>query len=308
MRGQVLSLAALCLTAPTVTEAQPTQAANDKIAQGVRVIRDLCGTGVSRSTQQQYVGKVEGGITLRRLPGASAEGSITYSTTEAEGLAGALQKELTQAGERLSQSQIECMKPYIDRILDAILGPQRFGKTDPPLRHVNGWKVEVSGQGAGGGNFAPVVVAPFIAPTPAAIEVTSYLPPQTSRRNLRLEVKASTTHHVKVAGTWSYNFRFHTQSFAQCDPLDFRSDGVPATVVGAAQTGNPGVRGPTTDLQPVNFSVEQGVGDHDLTVGLRCWVLGAQFPVISVTIQDPRQAPPQNPVGGEFTTPELARG
>lgn len=80
------------------------------------------GRGVSRDQHLEV--KADGSISLRRLPNLSGGASLQFSEREAEGLAGALQQELTEAGRQLSQDQIKCMQPFIARILDGIFGPQ----------------------------------------------------------------------------------------------------------------------------------------------------------------------------------------
>jgi hypothetical protein len=238
-------------------------------------------------------------IVLKRLADVGVRGSGTIRGSEYENV---LQKDL--AG--VLKSNMDC-KREVFNTLAATLLPKTPTPTPPPPppNYVNGWTVEISGQGAGGGNFAPVSVTPFVAKIPAAIDAAPHLPPGTSPRNTYLALKASTTHRVTAAGTWLYQFQFATRSFAQCQPLDFRSDGVPARAPGLALSGIPASGHPSTDLRPVTFSVEQDIGKHELTVGLRCYVLGAEFPVISVTVQDPSRTPFRRPVDGEFTTPEI---
>ncbi|TWA76871.1 hypothetical protein FBZ83_11712 [Azospirillum brasilense] len=129
MRLLALSVALMTLCTPKLLCAQ-SEETTDKISRGIMVIREFCGTQGNKSSQREFVGKLEGGITLRKIPGISGGGDLKYTDQEAEGLAGALFKELTDNATSLSKTQIECMSPFISRILDAILGPA--SRSDPP--------------------------------------------------------------------------------------------------------------------------------------------------------------------------------
>jgi len=136
MRPIIGGMALLAALAPFAIHAQQSEP-SDKIGQGIMVIREFCGTQGNQSKEQNYVGQIEGGITLRKLPGISGGGKLEYTTKEAQGLAGALFKELTDNATSLSKAQIECMSPFISRILDSILGsdtgpnkPQEADLTD----------------------------------------------------------------------------------------------------------------------------------------------------------------------------------
>lgn len=61
-------------------------------------------------------GGVSGSLTLSRPPGVEAGATVSFTKEEAQGLVAALQKELTDNAVKLSEKQIDCMKPYIDVI------------------------------------------------------------------------------------------------------------------------------------------------------------------------------------------------
>ena len=96
-----------------------SQVPDERIRQGVDLMKVACGTSVS-STRIDISADARGAITLRRLPGATAGGAFTYSKEEANGLASALTKESTSGTAQLSAKQIDCMKSYADRIFDAL--------------------------------------------------------------------------------------------------------------------------------------------------------------------------------------------
>lgn len=86
-----------------------------RIQTGVDLIKLGCGTG--RSEQKVEIsGGAGGSLTLKAPPSLQAGGNVLYSKTEAQGLVAALQKEVSEGSLRLSEKQIDCMKPYIDAI------------------------------------------------------------------------------------------------------------------------------------------------------------------------------------------------
>ena len=109
---------------------QLTADQRSRINIGINLIKLGCGTGSSRE-KAEVSGEVEGSLSLRKIPGVSAGGKVEYSTEEAQGLASALQKELTAEGAKLSQAQLDCMKPYIEKIF-AVIFPEQ-GQTAPVL-------------------------------------------------------------------------------------------------------------------------------------------------------------------------------
>jgi hypothetical protein len=124
MRESSFVAATLLLVTVVVTGQQPVRAQTDRerIAQGVELIKLGCGTGTSRTVSVQ--GDASEGLTLRAPAGDSSGAGITYNKEETQGLIAALKKELTDNAEHLSEVQIQCMKPYIDRIFDLIIPRQ----------------------------------------------------------------------------------------------------------------------------------------------------------------------------------------
>lgn len=116
MRFTILALMTVSLAVPTNVYAQ-----DDKIARASHAIKEFCGVEGNRLTQTEAEGHVQGGLSLTKLPELNAGASVNYTDREAKGIAGAVYKELNENAMRLSQTQIECMKPSIGRILDAIL-------------------------------------------------------------------------------------------------------------------------------------------------------------------------------------------
>jgi hypothetical protein len=94
-----------------------------RIDVGINLIKLGCGTGSSRG-KVEISGGAEASLTLKKLPGITGSGNVENSTEEAQGLASALQKEITAEGAKISQSQLECMKPYIQKIFAVIFPDQ----------------------------------------------------------------------------------------------------------------------------------------------------------------------------------------
>lgn len=109
---------------------------SDRIQQGVALIKLGCGTGTSSEKTEVRAG-ASGSLTLRRLPGAQASGDIVYSKNEAQGLIAALQKELGAGAVALSIKQIDCMKPYVDRIFDILFPAPIVNLVDVVIRSKN---------------------------------------------------------------------------------------------------------------------------------------------------------------------------
>jgi hypothetical protein len=93
-----------------------------KIKAGVEVIKLACGTG-SNERKLMIDGKADLSVTLRKLPGFEGEGTISYSSSEAQGLVAALRQEFNTEVANLSKAQIDCMKPYADKIFDVLFPP-----------------------------------------------------------------------------------------------------------------------------------------------------------------------------------------
>ncbi|MBR0876942.1 hypothetical protein JQ608_06960 [Bradyrhizobium liaoningense] len=104
---------------------------NKRIEAGVSLIKLGCGTG-SASQKTEVKGNVGGRITLLKPTDASADAgaSVNFSKEEAQGLVAALQKELTDGAVKLSERQLDCMKPYIDRIFKELFPDQKSEQRD----------------------------------------------------------------------------------------------------------------------------------------------------------------------------------
>jgi hypothetical protein len=105
---------------------------DDRITAGVQLIKLGCGTGVE-SSKVVVSGSVAGSLTLKKVPGVEVGGDISYTKQEAQGLIAALTKTVNADSVDLSKKQMDCMKPYIDRIFD-ILFPKP--SATPPLYDV----------------------------------------------------------------------------------------------------------------------------------------------------------------------------
>jgi len=121
---------ALCLVAnqPALGQDQDDQ----RIRTGIELMRMTCGTASTQHNNLQVQGQLNGGLTLKTLPGIQGGASITYSQEEVEGLAANLRKELTEQSVHLSETQIKCMQGYADRIFD-VLFPLKTGQLGPGL-------------------------------------------------------------------------------------------------------------------------------------------------------------------------------
>jgi hypothetical protein len=120
---ELVTVAAFVLAACMAVNPIFAQSDNERINQGVELIKLGCGTGVSSHTTVSN-GGISGGLTLRAAPGIAASGAISYTTKEAQGLVAALKEEVSDNATKLSEDQIKCMKPYIDRIFDVLFPPK----------------------------------------------------------------------------------------------------------------------------------------------------------------------------------------
>lgn len=84
-------------------------------------------------------GKVEGGIAIKKF-GVTGEGDIHISKSEARGLVDGLRQELSKVTAGQASEARKCMQPYIDRIVNLILGTKQgndtseLTATDPPFK------------------------------------------------------------------------------------------------------------------------------------------------------------------------------
>jgi hypothetical protein len=91
-----------------------------KVQDAIDAIVLLCVAGGTK-VEITASGDVEGGIALKRF-GISGGGDIKFSRTEVRGLVKGLQGAMSKiAGQQASEAR-DCMKPYIDKILNKILG------------------------------------------------------------------------------------------------------------------------------------------------------------------------------------------
>lgn len=105
----------------TPASAQTSPASPDRIQQGLALIKTGCSTDTPNETTVTQGGAPgAGGIVLKRVPGAPSPGTLMLSKEESQGLIDALKRELSSGSTSMSAKQIDCMKPYVDRILEAI--------------------------------------------------------------------------------------------------------------------------------------------------------------------------------------------
>ncbi|MCA1381690.1 hypothetical protein [Bradyrhizobium sp. BRP23] len=100
-----------------------------RIELGMRLIKVGCPTG-SATQKTEVKGNATGRITLLRPADASADASVNFTKEEAHGLVAALQKEVTDSGVKLSERQLDCLKPYIDRIFEELFPNKKSGTRD----------------------------------------------------------------------------------------------------------------------------------------------------------------------------------
>ncbi len=113
--------AGLLLAAVTQTSAQTNPASPERIRQGLALIRTGCSTDTPNETTVTQGGAPgAGGIVLKRVPGAPSPGTLMLSKEESQGLIDALKRELAAGSATMSAKQMDCMKPFVDRITEAI--------------------------------------------------------------------------------------------------------------------------------------------------------------------------------------------
>jgi len=111
----------------SISSAAPGQelSLQERIKIGTSAIRIGCGLE-SRAIQVQ--GSSDGAITLSKLPEKDSGSQIRYTSRETVGLIAAFQKEMTDAGRRLSEKQLACMQMYVDRIVSAVFPTSSEGE------------------------------------------------------------------------------------------------------------------------------------------------------------------------------------
>lgn len=93
--------------------------AQQRIQQGVDIIKLACGTG-SGKNRLELSGNADGSLMLKTLPSLAVAGKVAYSKQEAQGLIAALSDHINSETIALSSKQIDCMKPYVDRIFNIL--------------------------------------------------------------------------------------------------------------------------------------------------------------------------------------------
>jgi hypothetical protein len=118
--------ASLLLGVASAQQLTPDQ--EKRINIGVTLIKLGCGTGSSRE-HTEISGTADVSLTLRKPPGISAGGQVAYSIEEAQGLVASLQKVLTDEAAQLSAAQLDCMRPYIQKIFAMVFPDQKPAQT-----------------------------------------------------------------------------------------------------------------------------------------------------------------------------------
>src|SRR5215472_17118215 len=112
---------------------------NERIQIGISLIKLACGTGTTGQTLAVEK-KSDSGVTLKALSSNGSEQknepkptqkSVSFSKNEFQGLVLALNKEFTEAAANFSKVQMECMRPYVQRIFDLVIPPQK----PQPIQH-----------------------------------------------------------------------------------------------------------------------------------------------------------------------------
>ena len=96
------------------------QSEAENVQEAIKVITLFCLAG-GEKYDLTTSGSLEGGISFKNN-GAKGKGDITFSKTEAKGIVDGLRQEMSKASAEQASEARKCMQPYIDRILDAILG------------------------------------------------------------------------------------------------------------------------------------------------------------------------------------------
>jgi hypothetical protein len=121
----LLVLAAMTLLQLSAASGQQLTAdQNKRIEFGINLIKLGCGTGSSHE-KTEITGSGNISLTLSKPSGITEGGRINYSIEEAQGLATSLQGVITAERIRLSEEQLNCMKPYIEKIFAFIFPDQQ---------------------------------------------------------------------------------------------------------------------------------------------------------------------------------------
>lgn len=103
--------------------------ATNSVKDAVDIIVLFCVAGGSSNTVSVDA-KVDGGLSVKKY-GVGGEVGVNLTNTQARGLVEGLKGELSKVtGEQATQAR-ECMRPYIDRILNIILGSEPKAQLSP---------------------------------------------------------------------------------------------------------------------------------------------------------------------------------
>jgi hypothetical protein len=119
---KILLLTAVCAWLFATPSFGQTASLEDRIKIATNAVKLGCGVE-SKASDIEIHAEADGSITLKKLPSASAKGQLHYSNKETLGLLAAFQTQITSEGEKLSEKQLDCMKKFVDRIIDAVLPP-----------------------------------------------------------------------------------------------------------------------------------------------------------------------------------------
>lgn len=93
----------------------------DNIDKAVDIVQRMC---VAKSGSLEVEVEASGEFRLKRLLGAGVEASVSLSEKEVEGVLGKLDKFSAAQATQMR----ECMKPYIDKIIEKLIGGPDAGK------------------------------------------------------------------------------------------------------------------------------------------------------------------------------------
>jgi hypothetical protein len=113
------------------TNVQGTPTQTENVKEAVDVIVLFCVAGGDKYEISGNA-KIEGGLALKR-PGVTAGAEIDISKSEARGLVEGLRDSMNNVTADQASEARKCMQPYIDRILDIILGKAAAAKPDVPV-------------------------------------------------------------------------------------------------------------------------------------------------------------------------------
>jgi hypothetical protein len=102
------------------------------VKEAIDVIVLFCVAG-GKENKVSVDAKVEGGLSVKK-PGVTGGAGISISQSQAKGLVEGLRGEMNKiTGEQASEAR-QCMKPYIDRIVNILLEPPKPASVPPAPR------------------------------------------------------------------------------------------------------------------------------------------------------------------------------